>query len=93
LITFPSWEDFLRLAFDEIRFYGSNSIQVMRRMMALISEMISLLPKERHYALRYWKQRLQSTIDHSFSDVEDKINASAEDRQGLGISRRNTENE
>jgi len=39
---FPSWEDFLRLAFDEIRFYGSTSVQVMRRMKALMSELISV---------------------------------------------------
>jgi len=92
LIAFPSWEDFLRLAFDEIRFYGANSVQVMRRMMALISEMISVLPRERQYALRYWQQRLRSTIERSFGDVEDRLDALAEDRQGLGISRRGTEN-
>ena len=87
LIAFPSWEDFLRLAFDEICFYGANSVQVMRRMRALISEMISVLPEERHHALRYWQQRLQSTIERSFGDTEDKLDASAEDRQGLGTSR------
>ncbi len=32
LISYPTWEDFLRLAFDEIRFYGASSVQVMRRM-------------------------------------------------------------
>ena len=93
LIAFPSWEDFLRLAFDEIRFYGASSVQVMRRMMALMSEMITLLPRERHYALRYWQQRLQTTIERSFGDIEDKLDALAEDRQGLGISRRGKENE
>ena len=87
LIAFPSWEDFLRVAFDEIRFYGANSVQVMRRMKALISEMITVLPEERHHALRYWQQRLQSSIERSFGDTEDKLDASAEDRQGLGISR------
>jgi len=87
LIAFPSWEDFLRLAFDEICFYGANSVQVMRRMRALISEMISVLPEERHHALRYWQQRLQSTIERSFGGTEDKLDASAEDRQGLGTSR------
>jgi uncharacterized membrane protein len=90
LIAFPSWEDFLRLAFDEIRFYGANSVQVMRRMKAVISEMISVLPEERHRALGYWQRRLQSTIERSFGDTEDKLDASAEDRQGFGTSRRGT---
>jgi uncharacterized membrane protein len=85
VVPFPSWEDFLRLAFDEIRFYGATSIQVMRRMKALVSEMISILPEERHPALRHWQEHLQSTIDRSFGDAEDKLAASTEDRQGLGI--------
>jgi uncharacterized membrane protein len=92
LVAFPSWEDFLRVAFDEIRFYGASSVQVMRRMKALISEMVSILPEERHHALRYWQQRLQSTIERSFGDTEDKLDASAEDRQGLGISRQEKKN-
>ena len=87
VIPFPSWDDFLRLAFDEIRFYGARSVQVMRRMKALIVEMISVLPEERHAALRHWQERLQSTIDCSFRDAEDKLAASTADRQGLGTTR------
>jgi uncharacterized membrane protein len=87
IIAFPRWEDFLYLAFDEIRFYGSNSVQVMRRMTALLSEMISVLPEERQTAVSFWQARLQSTIDHSFDDAQDKLDASTEDRQGLGIAR------
>jgi len=87
VMPFPSWEDFLRLAFDEIRFYGASSIQVMRRMKALVSEMISVLPQERHHALREWQGRLQATINRSFKDAQDKLDASTEDRQGLGINR------
>jgi uncharacterized membrane protein len=88
LVPFPVWENFLRLAFDEIRFYGASSLQVMRRMKALISELLTVLPEERHAALRYWQERLQSTIERSFSDPEDVLDASREDRQGLGSSRR-----
>src|SRR5262249_52321335 len=91
LIPFRSWEDFLLLAFDEIRFYGANSIQVMRRMKALVSELISELPQERHDALVTWRQRLQATVDRSFDDAQDKFDASTEDRQGLGINRQKRE--
>ena len=87
VLIFPAWEDFLRVAFDEIRFYGARSVQVMRRMKALISELIEVLPEERRPGLRFWQTRLQSTIELSFSDAEDRLNASAEDRQGLGASR------
>jgi uncharacterized membrane protein len=88
LVLFPSWEDFLRLAFDEIRFYGATSVQVMRRMKALVNEMIAVLPKERHAALFHWQERLQSSIDNSFGDLQDRLDASTEDRQGLGIAGR-----
>lgn len=88
LLHYPAWEDFLRLAFDEIRFYGASSLQVMRRMNALITELLSILPEERRPALRYWQVRLQSTVKKTFSDEEDILDASEEDRQGLGTSRR-----
>ncbi len=87
VIPFPSWEDFLRLAFDEIRYYGASSLQVMRRMRALVSDLISVLPEERHPGLVYWQQRLQDTVTRSFADANDKLEASTEDRQGLGTSR------
>jgi uncharacterized membrane protein len=88
VVPFPSWQDFLQLAFDEIRFYGATSVQVMRRMTALVSEMIAVLPDERRAALTYWQERLQSTIDRTFGDKQDKMDASTEDRQGFGIARR-----
>jgi uncharacterized membrane protein len=88
LLPYPSWEDFLRLAFDEIRFYGASSVQVMRRMKALIIELLSILPEERRPVLHYWQTRLQSTVEKTFNDKEDILDASDEDRQGLGSSRR-----
>ena len=88
LIPYPSWEDFLRVAFDEIRFYGASSIQVMRRMTSLINELLDILPEERRAPLHYWQERLQATIERTFSDQQDKMDASAADRQGLGTSHR-----
>src|SRR5467141_2460896 len=32
IFPMPTWEDYLVLAFDEIRHYGSDSVQVMRRL-------------------------------------------------------------
>jgi len=86
-IIVPKWEDFLRLALDEIRFYGASSIQVMRRMKALLSELTSLLPEDRRPSVLEWLSRLQVTIDRSFRTQQDKIEASTEDRQGMGVSR------
>jgi uncharacterized membrane protein len=87
VLPFPAWDDLLQLAFDEIRAYGASSVQVMRRMNALVHDLIAVLPEERRPALRHWDERLRSTIAHSFTDREDRQEASKEDRQGLGMPR------
>ena len=48
-LAFPvaTWEDFLVLAFDEIRFCGASSIQVMRRLRALLKGLLEHVPPER----------------------------------------------
>jgi len=85
-IPSPTWEDYLLLSFDEIRYCGAQSVQVMRRMRALIADLTLRLPEERCAALRHWRQRLQDTIARSFVDLEEKQDAAVEDRQGLGVS-------
>ena len=86
-LPLPSWNDFLHLAFEEILSYGARSVQVMRRMKALIADLLMILPPQRHTGLKYWQERLQASIARSFQDTEEKVSASAEDRQGLGIAR------
>ena len=87
LIPFPSWDDFLWLAFDEIRCYGATSIQVMRRMNALISDLLRAVPVERRDALRQWHERLASSIGRHFDDPDERKEARREDRQGIGSPR------
>jgi uncharacterized membrane protein len=36
IIPLPTWEDYLSLAFDEVRQYGASSIQVIRRLRAAL---------------------------------------------------------
>ncbi len=59
----------------------------MRRMKALVADLLTVLPVERHAGLKYWQQRLQASISRSFEDAEEKLSASMEDRQGLGVTR------
>jgi len=87
IIPFPSWDDFLHLGFEEILSYGARSVQVMRRMKALIADLLTVVPPERRAGLSYWQGRLQTSIARSFEDAEEKLSASGEDRQGLGVSR------
>ncbi|HMJ21201.1 MAG TPA: DUF2254 domain-containing protein [Terriglobales bacterium] len=88
VISVPSWEDFLNLAFSEIRACGKDSMQVVRRMNALLADLITALPEERHSALRSQQKRLRGAITRSFPDMEDQLEASAEDREGFGATRK-----
>jgi uncharacterized membrane protein len=88
VVSTPGWEDFLNLAFIEILAFGKDSIQVMRRMNALLADLISVLPEERHSALRIQQRRLRAVITRSFPHLEDQLEASAEDREGLGAARK-----
>ncbi len=88
-LPMPSWDDYLTLAFDEIRIYGVTSVQVMRRMRsALVSLARSPLPPARIERLRVYLAHLDSVIAASPLDLEDRSMASQEDRQGIGMSRR-----
>jgi uncharacterized membrane protein len=84
----PTWDDFLWLAFGEICAYGGTSLQVMRRLHALVGDLAAAVPSERRAALHYWQTRLRRRVAANFSDPDDRAAASLGDRQGLGVSRR-----
>jgi uncharacterized membrane protein len=88
VIRVPTWDDLLDLAFSQIRSYGATSMQVMRRMTAMLSDLIKALPKERQPGLRRQQQRLDAQISRCFPYIEDKNEASEEDREGFGATRR-----
>jgi uncharacterized membrane protein len=85
----PTWEDYLALAFDEIRQYGVTSVQVMRRLRSTLADLVDFLPSaERADAVRRYLTHLDAVIEHSSLDAEDRLTARQEDRQGLGLSHR-----
>jgi uncharacterized membrane protein len=85
VIPFPTWDDLLQLSFDEICFCGATSVQVMRRMNALVNDLIPAVSEERRPSLRRWDARLKATIARSFVDGEERTEALQQDRQGLGM--------
>jgi len=88
VVPVPTWDDYLNLSFDEIQAYGAGSVQVMRRMKALIADLLAAAPGERRPALLARHRRLERLISHTFPDRDDRLDAFVEDRQGLGVSRR-----
>ena len=80
----PSWEDFLSIALDETRIYGEGSIQVARRLRALLEDLVSLAPASRLPAVEQQIAMLERSINRSFSEDTERLVAGARDRQGIG---------
>ena len=87
----PDWEDFLGLAVDEIRFYGARSIQVSRRLLALLSDLEKIAPEERKSSIKDHIHRVDVSINRAFSDKDDRLEAAQLDRQGIGLTRSSDE--
>jgi uncharacterized membrane protein len=80
----PNWEDFVHLAFSEIRSCGSNNLQIVRRLRAMIENLVQTLPAHRHAALLGELSLLDREIEKHFTYPEDLALAHIADAQGLG---------
>ena len=80
----PNWEDFVHLTFSEIRAYGSTNLQIVRRMRAMIQNLLSALPAHRRKELSIQMSLLDREIAIAFTFPEDLALAQVPDRQGLG---------
>lgn len=80
----PNWEDFVLLAVTEIRQYGDDSIQVMRRLRAMLENLIETLPPRRGPILRLELGLLETSAKRTFLDLYDQALAEAGDMQGMG---------
>jgi uncharacterized membrane protein len=80
----PDWEDFVHLAATEIRHFGSESIQVARRLRAMLENLIRCLPTERAPLLQRELDLLSRSAKRSFLEPEDRALADVSDLQGVG---------
>jgi len=80
----PNWEDFVHLAFSEIRACGSNNLQIVRRLRSMIENLLQTLPAHRHSALLTELSLLDREIDRNFIYPEELALAHIADAQGLG---------
>jgi uncharacterized membrane protein len=84
----PTWDDYLSLAFDEIRQYGSDSLQVLRRLRSTLVDLAELRDSERVDGVLRYLRHLDETVERSELDALDRRTALREDPQGLGLTRR-----
>ena len=80
----PTWTELLRLGTTEIRQYGRNSVQVLRRLRALLEGLLAIAPPPRHDAVRDELARLDATVEAAFGAEADRIVALMPDPQGIG---------
>jgi uncharacterized membrane protein len=84
LFRTPNWEDFVHLAFTEIRQCGAQNMQIARRLRAMIDNLIETLPKHRHAVLLEELKLLDRDVERHFVHPEDRALARLGDSQGLG---------
>ncbi len=80
----PNWEDFVHLTFSEVRAYGANSLQVVRRLRAMIENLMQTLPPHRSEVLPLELDLLDRVIAKTFPYPEELALAHVADTQGLG---------
>jgi uncharacterized membrane protein len=78
------WEDVMALAVTEIRQYGATSIQVVRRMRAMLDELEDSVAPEHRAAVQKERRRLDATVAQHWSDSVDLDHASVPGAQGIG---------
>lgn len=83
----PNWEDFVGIGLSEIRLAGANSMQVVRRLRAMIQDLLAVLPAQRRPALNEQLKLLDRAVERSFADPADRASAGISDYQGVGSSR------
>jgi uncharacterized membrane protein len=85
-VVLPSrgWDDYLALGVTEIREYGGGSVQVARRLRALLLRLRDDVLPEHRAAVDEELTRLEATVRKRFDGSADLDRALAADTQGLG---------
>ena len=82
----PNWEDYVNVSCNEIRANGASSVQVARRLRAMIENVATSLPAHRRTALYEERDRLDRALEPLYDQPFDLALARIPDSQGLGGS-------
>ena len=77
-----SWDDYVALAFDEIRLYSARSIQVVRRLRGALADLVEAAPPPRRPSLERQLRLVEATTKREFEDAPDRARA----REGSNLS-------
>jgi uncharacterized membrane protein len=81
------WEDFLALGVSEIRQYGARSIQVVRRLRAMLETLQETVLADYVPAVEEELARLDSVVTAHWAESPDTAMATSADMQGVGGAR------
>jgi uncharacterized membrane protein len=79
-----AWDDYVHLAFVELRLAGAGSPQVARRLEAALHDLLRIAPDDRKAVLDEQLDLLHGGVDASYDDARDIELAHAADPSGLG---------
>ena len=79
-----SWEGYVHLSLDEVRAYAKDSLQIHRRLRAMIRDLLEVAPPERRAPLEKQLQLLDSSAERNIPDATDRATARRSDDQGIG---------
>lgn len=82
-----TWDDLVTLAFEEILYYGRDSVQVNRRLAAALASLILTVPTARRPTLGHMRERLAASTAEHFVLRGSRAVATVPDPLGLGPSR------
>ena len=83
----PRWDMFVALAFDEVMLYGAGSLQVARRLRALLADLLAAAPPGRREAVAARLATLGRLVRQAQPDPALAAEAMRPDRQGIGSPR------
>jgi hypothetical protein len=86
IVPSTNWEEFVLLAFEEIRLAGAGSPQVARRLRAALSDLRLISPPERIGVIDHQLELLDTSVKKATDQASDIEVALADDRKGIGAS-------
>ena len=80
----PRWADYVELGLVEIRRYGHESPQIVRRLTALYDRLGELADDGEQPRIELERRLLREAVARAFPDVEERAIVERPDRLGLG---------
>jgi len=86
VVPVMDWDDYVHLAFDEIRLAGAASPQVSRRLVAALEDLLAIAPEDRRAVLTEQLELLRAAVEELPLDQRDIDTALTADGEGFGVA-------